>query len=335
MPSGTNIAILTTTNNGVFWYFTASKRMERIAGVPSVPEGPTASRVRGGWLLSGTRIRSFCPTYFCAGPPYPYYFVADGSVRATHLGSGLAVFGGVPASRPGEVWLVSHAHSSDNIATTSAAVQLVSSAGQPLSPKYELPAGYLVQGGVGRYLLLYQWPDVNPSKLPTKYPPPVYGLWNPSTGRIVRRLNDVLVAGPDQIVMSPECRGCKLQILDVATGKTVTAPITGAQAAGMRWAMSDDGSLLATLPQSGYVDVISTASGALTRIPGTYLNFNSWQTIQWLGASHELLIFAGPGRSADANPPRWVQVGYWRPGTTGLRLMTMRDQDQINAIGSG
>jgi hypothetical protein len=335
MPSGTNISILTTTNNGAFWYFTASRRMEGIAGLSSVPEGPTTSRVPGGWLVSGTRIRSFCPTYFCAGPPYPYYFVADGSVRATYLGSGLAVRGGMPASRPGEVWLISHAHSSDDIATTSAAAQLVSTSGQPLSRQYELPAGYLVQRGVGRYLLLEQWPNINPSKPPASYPPPVYLLWNPSTGRIVRRLHDVLAAGPDQVVVTPKCPSCRMQILDVATGTTVTAPMTSAQAAGIQqWVMSDDGSLVAALPQRGYVDVISTADGALTRIPGTYLNFNSWQTIQWQGG-HELLIFAGPGRGADSNPPTWVQVGYWRPGMTSLRLTTARDQAQIDAIGYG
>jgi hypothetical protein len=335
MPPGTDIETLTTTNNGVFWYFTASERMERIAGMSSVPEGPTASRVQGGWLVSGTRIQSFCPTYHCAGPPYPYYFVADGSVRAIHLGSGLAVFGGMPASRPGEVWLVSHAHSSDNIATTSAAAQLVSTTGQPLSREYQLPAGYLIQRGVGPYLLLQQWPDINPSKPPAKPPPLLYLLWNPSTGSIVRHLTDVLAAGPEQVVVGPECRKCQMHILNVATGATVTVPITGAQAAGMRLVMSDDGSLVATLPLNGYVDVISTANGALTRIRGTYLNFNSWQTIQWQGASHELLIFAGPGRGPDSNPPTWAQVGYWRPGTTSLRLTTMRDQAQINAIGEG
>jgi hypothetical protein len=336
MPPGTNIGFLTTNNNAVFWYFTASRREERIVGLSSVPEGPTVSRVHGGWLVSGTRIRSFCPTYYCAGPPYPYYFVADGSIRATHLGSGIAIFGGVAASSPGEVWIVSHAHSSDNIATTSAAAQLVSATGQPLSPRYQLPAGYLVQRGVGRYLLLRQWPNINPSKPPASYPPLAYELWDPSTGHIVRRFNNVLATGPDQIVVSPKCRRCQVQILDVATGTTVTTPITGAQAAGLQQlVMSDDGSLLATQPQNGDVDVIRTATGAVTRIPGTDLNFDSWQTVEWQGASHELLIVAGPGRGPGSNPPTWVQVGYWRPGMTSLRLTTWRDHAQINAIGYG
>jgi hypothetical protein len=337
MPPGTNIPII-SMSNGADWYFTASKHTEHITGQPaSVPEGYSSpDRVQGGWVLSGTRIHSFCPTYFCAGPPYPYYFVADGSVRATHLGSGIANWGVRPSSHPGSVWLISHVHSSDNLATTSATAQLVSTAGRPLSPGYRLPAGYLVLRGVGPYLLLEQWPNINPAKPPRSAPPISFLLWNPSTGKIASRLSDVLLAGPEQIVLSPSCRDCRMQILDVATGRTVTTSVTGPQAtAAQDWNMSDDGSLLAMQPANGDVAVLSTASGTLARIAGTNLNFNSWMTLQWQAGSHELLIFAGPGRGPDSNPPRWVQFGYWRPGTTGLRLTTVHDKAEIYAIGTG
>jgi hypothetical protein len=336
MAPGTDIPIISTGNGGAEWYFTASKRAERVAGLPAPIEGYSSTRAQGGWLLFDTRLTSFCRTYYCAGPPYQYYFVADGSVRATHVGSGIAIRGAMPSSRQGAVWLVSHAHSSDNIATTSATARLVSTTGHPLSPSYRLPAGYLVQRGVGPYLLLEQWPNINPAKPPRSAPSIGYLLWNPSTGQVARHLSHVLVAGPEQIALSPTCRTCRVQILDVATGMTVTTQITGAQAAGIQqWVMSDDGSLLATLPLNGYVDVISTATGALTRISGTDLNFNSWMNLQWQAGSHELLLFAGPGRGPGSNPPRWVQIAYWRPGMTSLRVTTVRDQAQIYAIGTG
>jgi hypothetical protein len=100
----------------------------------------------GAW-----RVRSACAAYSCAGPPVQAYFIADGSLAATRIRAGFQV---QASNRAGAVWLVSYPRSTDHIATTPARVQLVSTTGQPLGPRYRLPAGYLLSRGVGNYLLL-------------------------------------------------------------------------------------------------------------------------------------------------------------------------------------
>jgi len=155
----------------------------------------------GAWL-----VHSACFAYTCAGPPVQAYFIADGSLTATRIGAGFQVRA---SDRAGAVWLVSYPRSTDNWRTTPARVQLVSTTGQPLGPRYRLPAGYLLSRGVGNYLLL--------NSVRTG-PPYVSELWDPRTGQVVRRVDNVFAAGPDQIAWSPGCRGCRAQVLNVATG---------------------------------------------------------------------------------------------------------------------
>jgi hypothetical protein len=322
----TKFSFLTTEGQRVIWYSTGSRRVQAVSGLSAPSEGVNFDPVPGGYVASDTRIQSFCAAYFCAGPPYQYYFIADGSRRATHIGAGVVDRGAVAASNAGAVWLVSYPHAADNIATTSASVRLMSTRGRPLGPRYRLPAGFGLVRGVGKYLLLYQVPNFNPSKPPKTFPPIVDLLWDPGTGHTVRHLSNVLAAGPEQIAFSPPCRECRVQILNVATGKSVTTPapsdVTGA-------VFTDDGVLMAADIPGGEVGVFDTVTGVWTLLPGTALNSEEWQVFEWQPGSRRLVITAGPGRG---NPPAWIQVAYWQPGATGLRLMTLRDRIDVYEI---
>jgi len=190
----------------------------------------------------------------------------------------------------------------DDIAGTSASAQLISTAGRPLSRRYRLPAGYLIDRGAGQYLLLSSHDGA-------------HVLWNPRTGQTIRQFADVIGAGPSQVVWTQGCRSCRLQILNLATGGTVTTTIPGSQVATPQPVLSDDGKLMAVRLAHGPVGVLDTGNGKLTVIPGTALSNAAWLEIGWLGGTHRLVIIAGV--HAD---PGATQFGYWQPGQTRLTL---------------
>jgi hypothetical protein len=263
------------------------------------------------------RNTSACAAYQCAGPPVQAYFIADGSLTATRIGAGFQV---QSSNRDGAVWLVSYQRSTDNIRTTSARVQLVSTNGQPLSPQYRLPAGYLLDRGVGNYLLL--------NSIRTRPRPPyAMELWDPRTGQVVRRVDNVIAAGPGQIAWNPGCRGCQAQVLNVSTGKSVTLPIHGGQLSGI---FSDDGRLLAMQPASGNgpLSVFDTQTRALTVIPGTALRFAEAESFSWQNGGHRLIVLAEPGNSCSDT----TQVAVWDPGDTRLRVATIQIPGGLCAV---
>jgi hypothetical protein len=327
MPAGTNLRLLLdaapnrTGLGQAAWYSTAARQREPIAHLP--PANWVFNRVGGGWSVITSRQSSPCAAYQCAGPPRQVYFIADGSRTATRIGAGFWV---LASGRDGAVWLVSYPRSTDNIRTTPARIQLVSTTGQPLSPRYRLPAAYLLASGVGNYLLL------SPVR---SRPPYVSELWDPRTGQVVRRVDNVIAVGPGQIAWSPGCRGCHAQVLNVSTGKSVTLPIHGGpQLSGL---FSDDGRLLAVqLPDhgacnatltgstcsgtGGALGVFDTETGAFTVLPGTVLRFSVATSFSWQNGGHRLIVLAEPGNSCSDT----AQVGYWDPGDTRLRVATIQ-----------
>jgi hypothetical protein len=190
----------------------------------------------------------------------------------------------------------------DDIAGTSASAQLISTAGLPLSRHYRLPAGYLIDRGVGEYLLLSGHDGATV-------------LWNPRTAQTVRQFADVIGAGPSQIVWTQGCGRCQLQILNLTTGDTVTTRIAGSQLATPQPVLSDDGELMAVRLAGGSVGVLDTSTGELTVIPGTALSSAAWLKIGWLGESHRLVIIAGLKANSG-----FAQFGDWQPGETRLTL---------------
>ena len=333
MPAGTHLRILLETDAKppglvkAAWYSTATRRTERIAHLPAADY--SFGRVGGGWSVGAWVLNSACLPHTCVGPPVRAYFIADGSLTATRIGAGFRVRA---SGRAGAVWLVSYRRSTDNWRTTPARVQLVSTTGQPLGPRYRLPAGYLLDRGVGNYLLLYSV---------RARPPYVSELWDPRTGQVVRRVDNVIAVGPDQIAWSPGCRGCRAQVLNVSTGKSATIPASG-QLSGI---FSDDGRLLAVqLPNhgachgtstgstcsgtGGALGVVDTGTGAFTVLPGTVLRFSIEMSFSWQPEGHRLIILAAPGNSTSNT----TQVGYWDPGDTRLRVASLQIPGGLGAV---
>ena len=311
-PAGTDLRLL-LNNNEAEWFSTATRRAAPITGLP--PGFYFFYRVVGGWTAEQFRGGSACPPR-C---DEPQYFIADGSLTARRIGSG---FPTQASDRPGAVWLQTYPAGTRDIYTTPASAQLVTTAGRPVGPRNRLPAGYRIDRGVGSYLLLY--PDTGK---PVK-PPYVDELWDPRTRKVIRRLDNVAGAGPDQIAWSPDCRHCRMQILNVTTGKSVTTPVPGGQPSGLFGTFTDDGRLLALQLPSGAVGVYDAQRNALTVIPGTILANDIGMTFGWLNGSYRLLIEAAPGNSSSD----WTQLAYWQPGDARLMVATFLIPDGGSSI---
>lgn len=299
LPAGTNLQVLDPAGG---WYSTRTQQTVPITGLPTPTPGTVQYafvRVDGGWAVSSVASTSTCQQGECAGPPQEFYFFADGALRAAPVG---AANQAANASRPGALWLVTYPRPSADIGTTPARAQLVSTGGRPLGPRYILPAGYLINSGVGGYLLLSGTAGGNI-------------LWNPRTGHTSRRFADVIAVGPEQIVWSQGCGTCRLQILNVTTGASLTTPFADSGPAPLTASLSADGTLLAAMLTDGSVGVLDTATGALTVIPGTAISSPADLTLGWLGQSHRLMVTATFSHTA-------LQFGYWQPGATHLFVAT-------------
>jgi hypothetical protein len=316
MPAGTNVQFLVSAGNGAAWYSTAARRAEKVTGLPALSGGYQFWPAYGGWIARSNNTGVQCAaTNECAGPPKKFYFIADGSLTATRIGAGFWVGA---SSRPGAVWLATYSRASAKLAGSGSA-QLVSTTGRPLGPRYRLPANYSLVTGVGSDLLLENNGQQN-----------LFILWDPGTGRVLRHFGNSLAFGPGQIAWSAGCRSCQVQIVNVSTGTTVTTPIPGRNLAAVNAAFSDDGRLLAVQSPGRDIEVFDTASRTLTAIPGTALSSADWQNFGWQARSHRLIVTAGPN-----NQPGPAQLAYWQPGSTRLRIFTIRDLGEITQLQTG
>jgi hypothetical protein len=316
MPAGTNFQLLVSAGDGAAWYSTAARRAEHISGLPRSQGGYQFFGGYGGWIAASNSTGASCTvTNLCAGPPNEFYFIADGSLTATRIGAGFWV---AASNRSGAVWLATYPSATAKLSGSGYA-QLVSTTGRPLGPRYRLPADYLLGSGVGSYLLLNIYQQNN-----------LAILWDPRTGRVLRHVGNVIATGPEQIAWSPGCRACRVQILNVTTGTTVTTPIPGRNPASLNAAFSDDGSLLAVQQPGRQIQVYNTATRTLTAIPGTALSGADWQYFGWQAGGHRLVISAGPN-----SRPGPAQLAYWQPGATALRVGTVRNLREITELQTG
>lgn len=327
MPAGTNFQFLVSQGHGAAWYSTAARRTEHIGGLPPTPGGYQFSGVYGGLIATSnqTASSSSCSANVCAGRPKEFYFIADGSLTATRIGAGFSV---ETSNRPGAVWLATYPRATAKH-TGSGTAQLVSTTGRPLGRSYRLPADYTLATGVGSYLLLdnYQQQDL-------------YMLWDPRTGRVLRHFDNVIATGPEQIAWSAGCRNCRVQILNISTGTTVTTAIPGRNpvvvcpegsvCTGLNATFSDHGRLLDVQLPGREIEVYDTASRTLTAIPGTALSSAEWQQFGWQAGGHRLVISAGPNSTAGP-----AQLAYWQPGDTVLRVATVRNLREITELQTG
>ena len=319
MPAGTNFPLLVRTGHGEAWYSTVTRQTKHIGGLPPSRSGYQLNRLYGGWSAEPTYgISSPCPISQCAGRPAQFYFIADGSLTATRIGAGYAQDGVVASSRPGAVWLATYPRATAKL-TGSGNAQLVSTTGRPLGPRYHLPANYLLGSGVGSYLLLVNNEQQNR-----------FILWDPRTGHVLRHFDNVLATGPEQIAWSPGCPSCRVQVVNVLTGRTVTTPIPGRNPASLNATFSDDGRLLAMQQPGREIEAFDTTSRTLTAIPGTALSTTAWQNFGWQAGSHRLVITAGPNTGVAP-----AQLAYWQPGDATLRVATVRNLREITELQTG
>ena len=187
-------------------------------------------------------------------------------------------------------------------------------------PQIRLPAGYLIEQGTGRGLLL----------APVAQRPGAMAdmLWDPAARQPSRTFDGVIAASASQIAWAPPCvKRCRVQVLDLATSRQVSVELPAASSVA-RAAFSPDGSLLAIQVSFGddvadgaravQLELVSMASGRLAAVPQTWVSSDALFGFGWPAGSDSLvaeLIFTTK-----------VQLVSWRPGASRLAIAVLRPQ---------
>jgi hypothetical protein len=327
MPAGTSVHLLLTGPRPA-WFSVATGHIEPIKGLPWDRWGYLLTRVIGGWSAQPGTAGPACGAT-CPGPPLPNYFIADGSPRAARIARGYEV---AASDGRGAVWLITFRRSGADITTTPALAQEVTTAGQPLGLRYQLPAGYLLRRAVGGDLLLGPVVEV-PQR------PVTYKLWNPATRRVVRTFSDVIAASPEAIAWGPICVHCPVHVLSLETRTTAAIPLPpGGWAAPNQGTFSSDGRYLAFPLWAGTasdgepavtrIAVIDLATRHLIVVPGSTLSWDVTKGVLsfgWQPGSHRLIAVL-PG--ADD----MIQVASWQPGQARLWVANTQIPPHTSAV---
>jgi hypothetical protein len=295
------------------WLQTATGRFQPIAGLPSSRPGYGFTRVAGGWAVQRySPPQANCQV--CDAPP-AVYFIPGQSARATVVGS---AYDAAAATSLGNLWLTAYLPDAD-LAAASGTTQEVTTTGQGVGPPSQLPAGYVIDRAVKGGLLLAAY---------EQGPGPVRDyLWDPATAQVKRHFTNVIAASPGQIAWDPCLGTCPLKILKLPAmaGPTLVGLPHGAWA--VAGTFSADGRLLALqvttdVRQDGSaaatrLEVINTASGHVTVLPGTTINALIGVRFGWQASSERLL-------AAIALPSGLVELATWQPGDTRLPIQAVR-----------
>ena len=296
------------------WFWPGTGQMVAIGGLPPRRSGYEFIRAAGGWAIqAGPDTQAGCAT--CAGPPGPVYFLADGARSVTRVGLADAV---APAA-VGALWLTSYRPDADP-GTAAGTAREVSIAGSPLGPQLRLPVGYLIEQATDRGLLLT---PVAPQPGTT-----ADQLWDPATSRASRTFDAVIAASTTQIAWTPACAArCPVQVVNLATGRQVTAELPDGRSAASA-AFSPDGRFLAVEVsfsneaddggQAVQLELMSTVSGRLMVVPGTWLSSDALISFGWPASSDSLV--------AELSFTTKVQLMSWRPGASRLAIAALRPQ---------
>ena len=292
---------------------TATGQAVPIGGLPPQGSGYQFTRTAGGWAVQAGSGQVLCGA--CAGPPHAVYFLADRGRSATRVGLADAVAPGTA----GALWLTSYPQDAD-LATAAGVAREVSTAGRPLGPQFRLPAGYLIERGTGRGLLL--------APVPERAGTVADKLWDPAAPQASRTLDGVIAASATQLAWAPSCVArCHMQVLDLVTGRQVSVALPAASSVANA-AFSPDGSFLVV--QVGFSDVaengaravqlelVSLASGRLTAVPQTWASSDALVGFGWPAGRDSLV--------AEFSFTTKVQLASWRPGDSRLAIAVLRPQ---------
>jgi hypothetical protein len=304
LPWATSLRLPVTGTQPV-WFSPASGHSEPIGGLPDVGSGYQFIRTAGGWAVQANAAGSL-ECNGCVKPSMPVWFLADGARSVTRIGTATLV---APSATAGAVWLTSYSPGV-NMTTAAGMAQELSSTGSPLHPPVTLPAGYVIDQGTDRGLLL--------APLSQQSGPPVDKLWNPAAPRDSRTFTGVIAASPTQIAWTPRCAAtCRVQVLDLATGRPTTVALPAASSAASG-AFSPNGDFLALQVSSNdtgddgalamQLEVASAASGRLTALPGSFVSSNALVGFGWPTSGNSLV--------AEFIFTTRAQLASWHPGAT-------------------
>jgi hypothetical protein len=321
---------LPLTGDRPAWLWPASGRTALIGGLPRAQSAYAFDRVRGGWAVLA--VGAATPACVgCGQRPFPVYFLADHAGSATLMGTANAV---APAAESGMVWLTRYPASAGPFDADPAPAigfaQEVSATGTPFGPPIRLPAGYVIDQGTERGLLLVPTvPRGGALGL-------VYKLWNPATGQVSRRFGDVVAASASQIAWTSGCElRCVVQVLDLATGRK-TRIVLPAGSSATTGSFSPDGRLLALELSLSFGDggdggaiamqlvVAALPGGRLTVVPETWASSDAMTGFGWPAADDSLV--------AELGFVTKVQVASWYPGGSKLAVVDVRQRQRPNDL---
>jgi len=293
------------------WFWPATGRVAPIGGLPRQSSGYQFIRVTGGWAVQA-RPAAQGGCGLCAGPRRAVYFLAGHAQAVTQVGLADAVAPG-PA---GALWLTSYSPDAEP-RTAAGTAQEVSITGRPLGPQLRLPAGYLIEQGTDRGLLLAPVAQDSGTMPDT--------LWDPAPPQPSRSFAGVIAASATEIAWAPPCAArCGVQLLNLATGRQVSVELPEASSVASA-AFSPDGSFLAVQvvfsDDSGdgelavQLELVSTATGRLTIVPQTWVSSSALIGFGWPASSESLV--------AELSFTTKVQLASWHPGASRLAITTL------------
>jgi hypothetical protein len=303
---------LPATGQRPAWFSPGTGKTAPIGGLPPRSSGYQFIPVTGGWAVQAAPgAPAGCGT--CAGPPRTVFFLAEHAQSVTRVGLADAVAPGAA----GGLWLTSYPADADPLAATGTARE-VSIAGAPLGPEVTLPAGEVILRETDRGLLLA------PTAL--QVTATAYRLWDPAAPQAERTLGWVLAASATEIASAPPCPArCRVQVLNLATGRQITAELPEGRSA-VSAAFSPDGRFLAVEEsfsnegddggQAVQLDLVSLASGHVTAVPGTWLSSDALISFGWPAGGNSLV--------AELGFTTKVQLMSWHPGASLLATALLR-----------
>ena len=295
------------------WYWPATGQVVPIGGLPLQRSGYQFIRAAGGWAVQAAPgAQAVCGN--CA-EPRRVYFLADRGQSVTQAGLADAVAPGTA----GALWLTSYPPDADP-RTAAGMAREVSIAGRQLGPQLRLPAGYLIEQGTDRGLLL--------APMAQRQGTMADKLWDPAAPQPSRTFEGVIAASATQIAWAPQCVArCRVQVLNLATGRQVSVELPEASSVANA-AFSPDGSFLAVQVSFGddaddgalavQLELASMASGRLTAVPETWVSSDALVGFGWPASSDSLV--------AELSFTTKVQLASWHPGASRLAIAVLRPQ---------
>jgi hypothetical protein len=297
------------------WFWPGTGRSQPIGGLPRDGSGYQFLGLASGWAVQANPGNDPGPPGCgCDGPPRPVYFLGDRAASVTRIGVADEV---APAAVSGAVWLTSYPPDA-NTSTTAGTAQEVRLTGTPIGAQVRLPSGYIIAQGTARGLLLA--PATQRAGTAT------YLLWDPGPKGTRRAFDGVIAANGSQIAWADGCAPlCRVQVLNLATGRSAAVDLPGASSA-VSGAFSPDGAFLA-LEVSFYnggddgalamqLDVASAASGRVSVVPDTFMSSDALDGFGWTVGGDSLV--------AELSFTTKVQVASWSPGAAHLAVAAIR-----------